>query len=296
KRQVGKVIHQGRVIKLKCQKDADVSKDEVITSVYRLVLVTEGHGMLKNGEFTQLVTAPCMLCFNESEVPQFTESTGMKLKILYFEPSVYDEALTLEYMRQQREAGNHAYNLFYFRPFMIRHKGYIGNMRINSLAARRLSQIMDAMDEELSAQRDIFWPCRSRSFFLELLLLISSVYENTQSTDAMIFSELSEDIRRVIEYLTLNYPEKITLQDLTSRFHTNKTTLNEKFKKETGLSVMEYLGKLRIDIACSILKNTQLTIKEIMERVGFKDDAHFNRAFQKHLHCSPSAYRSQTAF
>ena len=83
------------------------------------------------------------------------------------------------------------------------------------------------------------------------------------------------------------------LEDITKQFNTNKTTLNQRFKAVMGVTVMEYVMNLRMQIACSLLRKTYLSVNEIMERAGYRDDAHFMRAFKKYAGCTPTEYRSR---
>lgn len=82
-----------------------------------------------------------------------------------------------------------------------------------------------------------------------------------------------------------------TALELTKEFHTNRNTLSKKFKKETGLSLIEYILKLRINVACMLLRDTSLPVSEIMERVGFVDISHWGRAFKKYTGYSPTEYK-----
>jgi len=117
-----------------------------------------------------------------------------------------------------------------------------------------------------------------------------------QEEDNLPHSRISDDIGQVIQYLHTNYQDKITINELTRLYHTNRTTLNLKFKEVTKSSIIEYLNNLRIQLACSILRNTTLPVREITTRVGFKDESHFGRIFKKHINCSPSKYRQQNCW
>ena len=61
----------------------------------------------------------------------------------------------------------------------------------------------------------------------------------------------------------------------------------------TGVSVMEYVIRLRVRLACRLLQDTMLPIAEIAERIGYADVTHFGRMFKKHTRLAPSDYRTQ---
>jgi AraC-like DNA-binding protein len=65
------------------------------------------------------------------------------------------------------------------------------------------------------------------------------------------------------------------------------------FKKQIGLSIIEYLTEHRIQHAIQLLQDTDDKILSIALDSGFGDLSHFNRIFKKLNHLSPSAYRTQ---
>ena len=104
---------------------------------------------------------------------------------------------------------------------------------------------------------------------------------------------MTDEIRELINWLHIHYLDKITIETITKQFHTNKTTINQKFKAVMGMTIIEYIGSLRMQIACSLLRKTLLPINEIIERTGYKNDTHFLRTFKKHVGCTPTEYRNQ---
>lgn len=70
----------------------------------------------------------------------------------------------------------------------------------------------------------------------------------------------------------------------------NKSHASRQFKLETGLTVTEYLNKVRIDAASRLLL-AGLKVTLVAEYVGFADAFYFSRVFTKMMGCSPSEYR-----
>ena len=67
--------------------------------------------------------------------------------------------------------------------------------------------------------------------------------------------------------------------------------LTTAFKRVYGISVQEYLLRVRMQKAKELLKATELQIQEIGERVGYEDQLNFSRIFRKYEGISPSEYR-----
>ena len=101
----------------------------------------------------------------------------------------------------------------------------------------------------------------------------------------MEFSSLSN---RVMAYLHVNYNRKITLSELSTRFNTNRTSLTGQFRKSTGTTIMACLTQIRMQQAALFLRDTALPVGEIVDRVGFVDNAHFWRTFRATIGQSPS--------
>ena len=64
------------------------------------------------------------------------------------------------------------------------------------------------------------------------------------------------------------------------------------FKKEIGITLQEYLVRLRIREALRLLDNPNASITDIAFTVGFNDTSYFSRTFKKYMNYSPSEFRS----
>ncbi len=92
------------------------------------------------------------------------------------------------------------------------------------------------------------------------------------------------------QYITENYREKITLDNLCFLFGTNKTTLCREFREKYGSTIQEYIHHLRIREAKTLLKDGRLTVTEVAEKVGFSSVHYFCRAFKILEGVTPGEY------
>lgn len=288
---IGREIYPGREVKISCVTGVDHIEYTCLKDRYRIIYIKEGHGVFRNDDNMQIVTGPSVLCINESDNIEINSATNIQMDIMYFEPTCFERYIEYESIEAWKSSLRD--DAYFFRPFFERDESYIGACETNHFLGNRVSQLIALADSELKEQRDHFWPCRSRSYFIELLLLTNSIYSDDGANKKTYLGQISDEIKNVISWININYMEKITLETVTKQFHTNKTTLNRKFKSVMGITVTEYLSRLRMQIACSLLRKTYLTINDIMERAGFKDDAHFLRSFKKYAGCTPSEYRSR---
>lgn len=267
---------------------------------FRLILIEQGSGFWRLGERNQPFIAPTLFCLNEREVPQFEQSAQISAQAIFFHPNVINSVFSFE---QLQDGGNglsrsERHDTYWLRVFLNRDVNFYGQLPVGPETIYTMASLFGHLRNELDQQVDAYWPCRSRSYLIELLFLAARLYATSMSPsplahDQGLTQQLDNDIHDVILYLHNHYPERLTLQTLSRTFHTNRTTLTHRFRQATGTSVMAYLTQVRLRLATSMLADTSLSIYEIAQRVGFKDITHFNRTFRKHLTCSPSDYRAQ---
>lgn len=112
--------------------------------------------------------------------------------------------------------------------------------------------------------------------------LIENIRKKNQSLDL---------ISKVCIYLQNHFSESITLNDLAQYFFISPSYLSHYFKSKKNLSVVQYLQEIRLNKAKELLKNTQLSIADIADQVGYPDSNYFTKVFRKELQISPSDYR-----
>ena len=92
-------------------------------------------------------------------------------------------------------------------------------------------------------------------------------------------------------YFREHYMDDIDLGILAQKYGISSAYLTKIFRKYHGDTPLKYLTDIRIFHAKHLLRNTELTIKEISERVGYTDQFHFSRVFHKVTGTSPSIFR-----
>ena len=97
----------------------------------------------------------------------------------------------------------------------------------------------------------------------------------------------------VIEYIKNHYAERISLDELAELEHISKSYLSRKFKERTGLSVISYINRIRIERSRQFLMMSCLSIDEIAYQVGFDSPKYFHRVFKEITGESPAGFRRQ---
>ncbi len=97
--------------------------------------------------------------------------------------------------------------------------------------------------------------------------------------------------RSVMEYITHNFHENITLDELAARAGMNRTALCRHFRARTNRSIFDFLLEFRITYARLQLLSTSLPISEISTAAGFNNLPNFNVQFKRLTGCTPGEYR-----
>ena len=88
-------------------------------------------------------------------------------------------------------------------------------------------------------------------------------------------------IRRAKEYIASHFRERITVDALAKHLGISAGYLHGIFKKETGMTVIEYLNRYRISIAKQYIRNDRVTLAEAAAEVGIDEPAYMSRLFKK---------------
>ncbi|URJ43207.1 response regulator [Paenibacillus polymyxa] len=99
-------------------------------------------------------------------------------------------------------------------------------------------------------------------------------------------------IQHIRAYIEQHAAENISLKSIAARFYMNPVYLGQLFRKTYGVYFNEFLLKLRVQEAKRLLRQTDLRIYEIAERVGFGSSDYFVTQFEKMAHATPSEYRN----
>lgn len=104
-------------------------------------------------------------------------------------------------------------------------------------------------------------------------------------------SQYQQGIVQVTTYINQHYTEHIKIEDLANMCHLSRTYFISAFKKVIGETPYNYLLRLRISKAKTLLETTDYTIKEIANMSGFQKTNTFTSHFRTVTHMTPSEYR-----
>ena len=105
------------------------------------------------------------------------------------------------------------------------------------------------------------------------------------------FEASNNRVKDIHEFLMLNYREEINLEEIAGIVHMAPASACRFFKSATGLTIFEYLNKIKIDYACKLLLNTDMNVVDLSYDCGFNNLSHFNKQFRKFIEKTPTQFR-----
>lgn len=174
------------------------------------------------------------------------------------------------------------------------------NLQIVKSRAMELSSLLSRAAIEGGATSDSV--LRVNNQFLKDLQSIQSLddlcYRLQENIDVFtecmfdyIPSRGNEIIKRAIRYISGNYSQNLTLEDLAEHVNLNPSYFSSLFKQSTGSSFREYLNMVRIEESKRLLANTDYSIIDISLAVGFEDQSYFSKVFKKYTGLTPKQFR-----
>ena len=125
-----------------------------------------------------------------------------------------------------------------------------------------------------------------RSRIIELLVVtMRKIYFNPKS-------DINDSgMNEILKYINSEYMNDIMLKDICRKFNYSFSYLSMKFKKELGLTYMEYLQRIRVEQSMRLLVHTNESVSHIAQAVGYRDIKSFYAAFKKFADTTPANFR-----
>lgn len=120
--------------------------------------------------------------------------------------------------------------------------------------------------------------------------IIRSVFGETLDMRAVSYDY---SVARAQHYMEQHYMDNITVSKLSALGYVSPSSFNRRFKKEVGITPIEYLIEIRIKRAKILLRRKNIPVTEVAMRCGFGSNAHFSSCFLSRVGISPSEYRDK---
>jgi transcriptional regulator GlxA family with amidase domain len=135
----------------------------------------------------------------------------------------------------------------------------------------------------------------------EIAIMAAKIYaleidRKSQSPFAMFTGQKKHEddpIKQAQEYIENNVTEKISVEDLSSKYAIGRRHFERRFKKATNNTPVEYIQRVKIEAAKKQLESTPKNVNEVMYDVGYTDAKAFRTVFKKITGISPIDYRNK---
>lgn len=119
-------------------------------------------------------------------------------------------------------------------------------------------------------------------YYAELLILINRYVDET-----FLPAGANESLRKSVAYFRQHFQSAISIADVARHCGISERYLRSLFAQYMQLSPLEYLNQLRINKSVELLRNTELSIKEISYQCGFQSPQYFSRVFKQQIGKTP---------
>lgn len=123
---------------------------------------------------------------------------------------------------------------------------------------------------------------------------IENLFQNNKMTHFDTLDEHSRDdkfLNAIVTYVIQNIDNpELTVNSLVSVMSVSRTQLHRKLKKLSGLSTTQFIKKIRLKKAASLLQQNMDNISQIAYQTGFSDNSYFSKCFKKYYGVAPSMF------
>lgn len=135
-----------------------------------------------------------------------------------------------------------------------------------------------------------------KSLLFELLSVCVTGYQLPESDQSSRFSDTERSrLIAVTDYVNAHYSEPLSLKDAAAVVALNPEYFCRFFKKNMGITFLEYVSQVRFSHVCQDILHTDLGVAEILARHGFSNYKLFRRMFFETYGCTPSAKRREAS-
>lgn len=183
-----------------------------------------------------------------------------------------------------------ACSIKYFHPFM--ENQYISPVII-SPDSPHYDEIIIPIQNLISLyqKKNSYFEIKIKAELYHLFYILFSHFFQAEAHDGNLKDATTRNIKTVLDYISDNYRNPITVEELADSVNLSKHYFMRFFKKYMGMTCIEYINEYRLNVASNLLLTTGMQITEVSCRIGISNLSYFNRIFKKKYHMTPKEYR-----
>lgn len=245
-----------------------------------LALITRGSAMhwLEGSEFP--ISAGDVFVLQGYQSHYYYELQNLEMINIMFDP----QQLELPENRLRKILGYRA--LFLLEPLFRKQHRFTSHLHLSRSALAHSERIANELDKEVNAKQEGY-EVAMFSKFLELVVYLSRLYQETESTNA----EALLRVAKVIGSIEDDFARAWKVEDFAEMAHMSRSNFMRVFRTATGQTPIDYLLQRRLQKSTTLLTSSNLPVSQIAFEVGFNDSNYFTRQFKNTHGMSPLAYR-----
>ncbi len=298
---IGRDIYPGVSFGIRVKDDPYPLTDAEGHDIYQICVITEGSVILSDEGTQSALIPPQLLCLSYLNPMKRLDVRGAKGFSISFVPKVinyglFNEQPSLGDDPCRSESSSKIESLLaeklLIKPFK---QGDISNpfhIGLGPALQDRITDMYQGLRDQFVLQPNNNWPCRGRSYFLEILLLLQNLYafEGDSPLDLPL-PKGDPAVEESVKAMLLRYPDP-AFRPIGSREPLRSLSVSLRFRRLTGLAPKGYLRLIRLTVAANLMRNTMLSPSDIAVRCGYTNPATFDRDFVKLYRKNPMTYRA----
>ena len=283
-----KLFREGELIfinKAVEQQETHIHAHDFIEVAY----VASGHGVHIIGDNHHNVSRGDLFIINYNIPHEFRSVNDISAEqlVIYncvFMPEVLDQSL--KDIKDFKDVTRH----LLFRSFFSEEIQERADIKLQGSFGYEIELLYEKMYCEYQQQQKGYREIL-KAYVIQLLIMVFRHYGNRIKEDTNDIKQRAM-VEKIVQYVKEHYATGFKLEELSLVTFLSEKQLCEFFKKYTGMTIIEFSQKVRIEEACNFLKTTEKKVIEIAWEVGYKDLKFFNQIFKRITKVTPREYRN----
>lgn len=124
-----------------------------------------------------------------------------------------------------------------------------------------------------------------------VILTAVAITDSEESARAVVLPRYNDSVYKVIDLIHKSFTRPLTLDELASEVYLSPSYVCRRFRAAVGMSIGDYIKRLRMDLAAKLLATTDTSVTAICYEVGFSSASTFSLEFKRIYGVSPIQYR-----
>ena len=184
---------------------------------------------------------------------------------------------------------------FAIEPLFRAESGFRHKLHLPLTLQKTAGSLCDRIEQELDGRKPAYKPL-CVALLVEMLVAICRGFDtDIERRGARAgFDGRQQTVGAAIAYLERNFARDVRVDEIAASAFISPGRLSHVFREVTGMSLMDYLNRIRIERAQQLLRETSATVAEIAYESGVDDPSYFSRLFRKVTGVTPGGYRGRS--